>query len=105
VLAQSVAQRKREIGIRMALGADRRDIVGGFVREGARLLATGIVIGALIALGATRLLSGVLYGISATDPLTFVGVTVLLAASALGACLLVAMRATAVDPVAAMRSE
>jgi len=105
VLAQSVAQRKREIGIRMALGADRRDIVGGFVREGARLLATGIVIGALIAIGATRLLSGVLYGISATDPLTFVGVTVLLAASALGACLLVAMRATAIDPVAAMRSE
>jgi predicted permease len=105
VLAQSVAQRRREIGIRMALGADRRVIVGGFVGEGARLLGIGIGIGALIALGATRLLSGVLYGISATDPLTFVGVTVLLAASALGACLLVALRATAVDPMVAMRSE
>jgi putative ABC transport system permease protein len=105
VLAQSVAQRTREIGIRMALGADRRDIVGGFVSEGARLLGTGIAIGAVIALAATRLLSGVLYGISARDPLTFVGVTLLLAASALGACLLVALRATAVDPLVAMRSE
>jgi putative ABC transport system permease protein len=105
VMAQSVAQRTREIGIRMALGADRQAIVGGFVREGARLLGVGIAIGAVIAFAATRLLSGILYGISASDPLTFVGVTALLAASALGACLLVAMRATAVDPMAAMRSE
>jgi ABC-type lipoprotein release transport system permease subunit len=59
----------------------------------------------VIALGTTRLLSGVLYGISATDPVTFVAVIALLAASALGACLLVAMRATAVDPLEAMRSD
>jgi len=105
VLAQSVAQRTREIGIRMALGADRRDILAGVVGEGARLLGIGLGIGAMIALGATRLLSGVLYGISATDPLTFVSVIGLLAAAALGACVLVAMRATAVDPMVAMRSE
>jgi hypothetical protein len=105
VLAQSVAQRTREIGIRMALGADRRDILGGVVGEGARLLGIGIGIGAVTALGATRLLSGVLYGISATDPLTFVGATALLTASALGACLVVAMRATAVDAMVAMRSD
>ena len=105
VLAQSVAQRTREIGIRMALGADRRAILGGVVGEGARLLGVGIGIGAVIALGATRLLSGVLYGISATDPVTFVGVIALLAASALGACLLVALRATSVDPLVAMRAE
>ena len=105
VLAQSVAQRTREIGIRMALGADRRHILGGVVSEGARLLGIGVAIGAVIALGATRLLSGVLYGTSATDPLTFAGVIALLAASALGACLLVAMRATAVDPLTAIRAD
>jgi ABC-type antimicrobial peptide transport system permease subunit len=105
VLAQSVAQRTQEIGIRMALGADRRRILGGVVGEGARLLGIGIVIGAVIALGATQLLSGVLYGISATDPMTFIGVIVLLAGSALGACLLVAMRATTVDPIIAMRGD
>jgi ABC-type antimicrobial peptide transport system permease subunit len=69
------------------------------------LLGIGIVIGAVIALGATQLLSGVLYGISATDPMTFIGVIVLLAGSALGACLLVAMRATTVDPIIAMRGD
>jgi ABC-type antimicrobial peptide transport system permease subunit len=105
VLAQSVAQRTREIGIRMALGAERRDILGTVVGEGARLVGIGIGIGAMIALAATRVLSGLLYGISATDPLTFIGVIVLLAGSALGACLLVATRATAVDPLIAMRGE
>jgi predicted permease len=105
VLAQSVAQRTREIGIRMALGASRRDIVEAVIGDGSRLLAIGIGIGAVIALGTTRLLSGVLYGINATDPVTFVAVIALLAASALGACLLVAMRATAVDPLEAMRSD
>ena len=69
MLAQSIAQRTREIGIRMALGADRADILGGVMREGARLMGAGIGIGAVIALGATRALSGVLYGISASDPI------------------------------------
>jgi predicted permease len=105
MLAQSVVQRTREIGIRMALGASPRNILTDVLGEGARLLAAGIAIGAVIALGATRLLSGVLYGISATDPATFGAVIALLAASAIGACLLVALRATTIDPMTAMRSE
>jgi putative ABC transport system permease protein len=105
VIAQSVTQRTREIGIRMALGADRRAILTQVAGEGARLLAVGLAIGAVTALGATRLLSGVLYGISPSDPLTFIGVITSLSAAALGACLLTARRATAIDPLAAIRSE
>ena len=105
VIAQTIAQRTREIGIRMALGADGQDILKQIVGEGARLLALGIGIGALAALGATRLLSGVLYGISASDPVTFVGVTILIAVSALGACALVARQAAAVDPLVAIRGQ
>ena len=105
VLAQSVAQRTREIGIRIALGAERRDVLGNVVGEGVRLLAWGVLIGTAVALAATRLLGGVLYGISATDPATFVVVVAGLAAAALGACCLVALRATTIDPMTAMRSE
>jgi putative ABC transport system permease protein len=105
VVAQSIAQRTREIGIRMALGADARAILMQIVHEGARLLAIGIGIGAAVALGATRLLSGVLYGIGASDPLTFIGVSALLATSALGAFALVARQATLVDPLVAIRSD
>jgi predicted permease len=105
VLAQSVAQRTREIGIRMALGAQPREIVTQVIGEGARLVGTGVAIGVVIALGATRVLSGLLYGIGASDAGTFVGVTILLSGSALGACLLVARKAIAVDPLVAMRSE
>jgi predicted permease len=105
VLAQSVAQRTREIGIRMALGAQPREIVAQVVGEGARLVGLGVAIGGVIALGGTRVLSGLLYGIGASDAATFAGVIVLLAGSALGACLLVARKAIAVDPLVAMRSE
>lgn len=105
VLAQSVAQRTREIGIRMALGAQPREILAQVVREGARLVGTGLAIGVVIALGATRVLSGLLYGIGASDAATFVAVIVLLSGAALGACLLVARKAIAVDPLVAMRSE
>jgi len=105
VIAQSIAQRTREIGIRMALGANRRDILGQVIGEAARLLAVGLGIGTIAALGTTRFLSGLLYGINASDPRTFVSVIALLAGSALGACLLVARRATAVDPIVAIRSD
>lgn len=105
VLAQSVAQRTREIGIRIALGAERRDILGNVMGEGARLLMWGVLIGTVVALAATRLLGGVLYGISATDPATFIVVVLGLTGAAVGACCLIALRATAIDPMAAMRSE
>ena len=105
VLAQSVAQRTREIGIRMALGAQPREILTQVMGEGARLIGVGLGIGAVAAFAVTRVLSGLLYGISPSDPGTFAAVIVLLAGSALGACLLVARRAVAVDPLVAMRSE
>ena len=105
LVAYSVASRAKEIGIRMALGAQRGDVVGHFVREGGRLLLIGIGFGSVIALGATRLLSSVLFGTSATDPLTFLGVIALLLAAALGACWLVARRAAAIDPMIALRRE
>ncbi|AHG93183.1 permease (plasmid) [Gemmatirosa kalamazoonensis] len=105
VVAQSVAQRTREIGIRMALGADRRDILGHVVRDGARLLGAGVAVGVVAALGATRFLSGLLFGIGATDPRTFVGVVAGLVVTSLGACLLVARRATRIDPISAMRGD
>jgi putative ABC transport system permease protein len=105
VIAQSVAQRTREIGIRMALGARRGDILTQVVREGAILLGVGAAIGTLAAFGVTRFLSGLLYGIGATDPATFVGVIALLVTTSLGACAVVARRATTVDPIRAIRAE
>jgi predicted permease len=105
VVAQSVARRTREIGIRMALGATRADVLAEVVRDGARLLAVGVMVGAVVALGVTRVLSGLLYGISATDPATFAAVTALLVATALAACALAGRRALAVDPIEAIRAE
>jgi ABC-type antimicrobial peptide transport system permease subunit len=105
VVAQSVARRTREIGIRMALGATRADVLAEVVRDGARLLAVGVAVGAVVALGVTRVLSGLLYGISATDPATFAAVTALLVATALAACALAGRRALAVDPIEAIRAE
>jgi predicted permease len=105
VVAQSVTQRTREIGVRIALGARPADVVAQLVREGGKLLAIGSGIGLVAALGATRALSGSLYGVSATDPVTFVCASLLLATAALGACALMARRAAGIDPMAAMRSE
>jgi ABC-type antimicrobial peptide transport system permease subunit len=105
VVAQSVTQRTREIGVRIALGARPADVVAQLVREGGKLLVIGSGIGLVAALGATRALSGLLYGVSATDPGTFIGAAALLGAAALGACALMARRAAAIDPMAAMRSE
>jgi predicted permease len=105
LLSFSVAGRTREIGVRVALGASRRQVVALVVGEGLRLLGAGIAVGLLAALGATRLLRGLLHGLSATDPVTFVGVPLLLALVALIAVYLPARRAAALDPMTALRRQ
>lgn len=105
LLAYSVVTRTREIGIRMALGARRLDVVREVVGEGARLAGAGTVVGAAIAFAIARYLSSVLFGVSATDPATFAAVIGGMAVCALVASLLVARRAAAIDPLVAIRSE
>jgi putative ABC transport system permease protein len=105
VVAFIVAQRTNEIGIRMAMGAQRRDVLRLVLGQGSRLIFFGIGIGLAGALAITRLIGGLLYGISPTDPLTFVSVALLLAAIALLACYLPARRAMRVDPLTALRYE
>jgi ABC-type antimicrobial peptide transport system permease subunit len=100
-----VSQRTREIGIRMALGARGTEIVRGIVREGALLAAAGVALGVLGALGAARMMRGVLYGVAPVDPAAFLFIPLLLAAVALVASWLPARRAARVDPMIALRSE
>jgi putative ABC transport system permease protein len=100
-----VAQRTQEIGVRMAFGAQRRDIVLMVLGNGLVLIAVGSSIGLILAAGAARLLTGFLYGVSATDPLTFAGVATLLALVALLACWIPARRATKIDPLTALRHD
>ena len=89
----------------MALGAGRREVLGLVVRQGLVLAAAGVALGLLAATGATRLLSGLLFGVSPTDPLTYGVVALLLTLVALLACLVPARRATRVDPMTALRCE
>jgi len=105
VIAYSVGQRTREFGIRISLGARRLDVLRLVVRQGLLLAAAGIAVGLAGAFALTRLLSSLLYGVNATDPLTFAAVTGLLAAVAVAASFLPAWRATRVDPVIALRCE
>jgi predicted permease len=105
VMAYVVSQRTREVGIRMALGANRTDVLKMITRQGMRLAAVGLVIGLLLALALAKVLSFLLIGISGYDATTFILVPALLAAVALVACYLPARRATKVDPLVALRYE
>jgi predicted permease len=104
-LAYSVSQRRHEIGIRVALGADGRDISRMVVSHGARLAVLGVAIGLAASLLLTRLMQDFLYGVSAGDPLTLAGTAILLTAVALLACFIPARRATQIDPLVALRHE
>jgi predicted permease len=105
VMAYSVAQRTQELGIRRALGADGQDILRLILRQSAMLTGIGAVIGLGLALASTRALSAFLLGVSAFDPLVFAGVTSALMLAAIGASLVPARRATAVDPLVALRRD
>jgi len=105
VMSYSVSQRTHEIGIRMALGARRPDVLVLVVKQGMALALGGIAAGAILSLGMTRLISGMLFGITATDPQTFAGVAALLGTVAFLANYLPALRASKVDPMVALRYE
>ena len=105
VMSYSVAQRTNEIGIRLALGAQTRDVLLMIVKQGSQLIALGLVIGLLGAYALTRLIASLLFGVTAKDPFTFGAAAILLALVALLACYIPAWRATKVDPMDALRCE
>jgi putative ABC transport system permease protein len=105
VISYAVAQRTRELGVRLALGASRRQVLGLVLRQGARLAVVGVAIGLAGALALTRVVASLLYGVAALDPLTFAVVPIVLAAAAILATLAPARRATRVDPLIAMRAD
>jgi putative ABC transport system permease protein len=105
VMSYTVSQRTSEIGIRMALGASHANILTMICKQGLKLTTLGLAGGLALALALTRLMSKLLFGISPTDPLTFLTIAVLLTLVALLACYLPARRATRVDPLVALRNE
>jgi predicted permease len=105
VMAYSVSQRTRELGIRMALGAQSNQVLNLVLKQGMLLAGIGLALGLFAAFGSTRLASTFLYGVNPSDPIVFVGVTTLLAAAAFAACYLPARRALKIDPISALRSE
>jgi predicted permease len=105
VLAFAVSQRTREIGIRMALGAHASDVLRQVMRQGMILVSIGIAAGLAASLALTRIMSSLLYGVSAADPITFAAISLLLMGVALAACFVPARRATKVDPMVALRYE
>jgi ABC-type antimicrobial peptide transport system permease subunit len=105
LLSYEVSRRTREIGIRMALGAQQRDVLKLVVRQGMALAIVGAVVGVGVALGVTRYLASMLYGVHANDPATIAGVAVLLMLVGLAACYIPARRAVRVDPMVSLRYE
>jgi ABC-type antimicrobial peptide transport system permease subunit len=105
VIAHVAGQRTHEIGVRLALGAQQADVLRLFLGQGARLVLIGEAVGVAAAAVLTRLMTRLLFGVSAVDPLTFVSVAILLCAVALAACYVPARRAMRVDPILALRNE
>jgi len=105
VISYSINQRTQEIGLRMALGAETRDVLRLVIGEGFKLTVVGLGLGITAAFGLSRLIAAQLFGVKATDPLTYIGVTLLLAVVGIIACYLPARRAARVDPMVALRHE
>ena len=105
VMSYAVAQRTNEIGIRLALGAQTKDVLSLIIKQGLQLILLGLAIGLLVAVALMKIISGLLFGVTTKDPFTFVAVAVVLTFIALLACYVPARRATKVDPLKALRYE